>query len=112
MYKEIKIIILSKDKLNLLQIFNSENKKIIEEFVSDYYIFKGKINECYKIKIINSSTLYSTGIFINKKYDNPYILDARNKNLFHRILINLKDQKYNGLKIEKGIIKLWQNHII
>lgn len=111
MYKKITLIILSEDQNNLLQIFDKFNKKIEETFVSNKYIFNGKINESYKIKTINSSTLYSTGIFISEEYNNSYILDTRNRNLFHTIFIKLKDQNYDDLRIEKGMVKLWQNHI-
>lgn len=106
MTKEISLILVNSSYLNILQIFDSHNNKIIDTYINTTYTFKAKLNEVYRIKIISSSNTLITSIYTSLKYNGPYILNLENNQLSHKIFINLTDQNYQGLKIMKGEIKI------
>lgn len=112
MYKNIKILLISNNQNNLLEIYDKNDNIIKKTSIKDKYIFYGKINETYKIKLFTDNLIFNTGIYICEKYDKPYIFDIRNKKKYHQIFIFLKDKNYKNLKIEKGMIKIWQSNTI
>lgn len=111
MYKKINIFIINSSCNNLLQIFDTNNNKIKEVYVNNKYEFDAKLNCVYKIRIISGSNILKTSIYVSNMYNGPYIFSIQKENIFHKILIKFIDQNYCGLKIEKGVIKLWQNNI-
>lgn len=108
MYKEISLIIKNNYKFNTLQIFDN-NKKIEEVTALNKYIFKGKINHAYGLKILNNKGIYNTSFYVSSKNNDPYIFDITNKP--HKVFIKIIDLNYD-LLIKKGEIKLWPSHII
>lgn len=111
MQKNIFIFLISDSILNFLQIFDSNNQKIKEDYIYNTYIFKGDLNKPYKIRIISNTGILNSSFYIDEKYTKKYVFDTRRKSKFHKVFIKIIDQNYTGLKIEKGDIKLWQNHI-
>lgn len=111
MYKYIKIIIESDTSINLIQIYDSDNKIVDELYINNEYIFKAKLNNYYKIRIVSYDKTMFTSFFVSDKYNGLYVFNLKNQ-LSHEIFIYLLDKNYDGLKVMKGEINLWQNHTI
>lgn len=110
MYKKVILNIVSNYINNLLEIYDSNNNLIYRKYANGICYFYFEVNKVYKIKIINSNSFVSN-IYVSHKYNDPYIFDVRNIIVNHKIFIRLIDENYKNLLIEKGEIKLWQNHI-
>lgn len=79
---------------------------------NDYCLGKCFVNldkGFYKVYIKMNCYIRCFGVFVN---DNMYIpIFFQNKKRNPLITFYLTDQNYEGLKIERGEITLWQNHI-
>lgn len=96
-------------------IYNNKNELIDEGFSNNgNFCFNSFNNQIFKIiiKPESSSCKICKYIYIDSKKDNKLCFKfkskVKNKCL---ITINLTDQNYKGLPIEKGEIFLWQNNI-
>lgn len=108
-FKDVIIYITSNSNKNLLQIFD-ENKKIVETYIHNSYIFRGKINRAYGIKIFSDNNYLSSSFYIPRLMNKPYYFSTV-KNNSPKIIVRLLDKNYSNLKIEKGEITLWQTLI-
>lgn len=112
MIKTVKIKCISESNYNKLQIFDNDNKKIVDTVISNEYLFESNVNKFYKVKILSNNRKIESNIFICDSYTKPYIFDLRKIIQIHPIFIKLIDHNYVDLKIEKGEIFFWLNHIL
>lgn len=109
MYKSVLLIVKNNYSIKLLQIFDANGVKVVERFIRNRFVFKGNVDCTYKVVIISNDIKFITSIFIDREYDNFYVFYIQS---FHKIFIKLVDQNYDGLRIEKGRIKIWITHTI
>lgn len=107
---------LSKYNYNI-NIYNCDNKLICKS-CSDELFFYAEYYKIYKIVIYTYNDIYPqkickdivlTPINCNIIIFNFNKLDNNSKII--PIILNITDKYYKGLKIMKGEINLWQNHI-
>lgn len=100
-----KIIVLN--SISNIKIYDGNNI-VCDRICNGYILFKGKINKIYKIVITSKYGCIISSFIVNKNLNT--IIYSFNQNSHKIVTFKLYDSNYENLPIEKGVIKLWQNH--
>lgn len=96
-------------------IYNKNNVCVFNKCCCGNIFFKPSSFGTYKIVIIPKIKTYpnyiSSSFIVDEKSDNLIIYNFKKIHIAPLITIKITDQVYKGLKIMKGEIKLWPNHI-
>lgn len=102
--------IISNNTHNYLEIWDDKSRRMVSEKNIDEYVFESCKYGVYKLRIITNDNCIITSFYTS--HDCKHIIDARKKCNTQKIFINLYDQNYSGLRIEKGELKFWKTNMI
>lgn len=119
--KRLKIRCFSRDTLDhyfyRIIIYNDKKEMKLNEVTrEDCFVFDVPYYGVYQIIVVPFANLVCDSacrkVFIHKKLEPTLCFSFYKPSKIKSIItLILTDQNYKGLPIEKGVIKLWQNHI-
>lgn len=119
--KKIKIKCLKENCVNssyyYIKVYNSNDELLLDKKIKNEFYLEYEYNKLYKI-VVTTNCCYQNRICKNvyftksNEIDTLYFIFSNPKMQYHKkITFKFSDHYYKGLKIEKGEIFLWQNHI-
>lgn len=103
----IRIIVLN--SISNIKICDIDNNILFDNICNGYIYFNGKMNNVYKIIITSVYGCIISSFIIHNDMDT--IIYSFDQNSHRIVIFKLYDSNYENLLIEKGVIKLWLNHM-